>query len=105
MGREYVDDAEKRLKGQCHEIFEYRFFHQNTSPGPIRDVLGPFRILANFCGVIRNFNRLPGVQDTGVATPMCPRHRGVANCYPQLIQICPRHRGVNFDFISHIKPL
>ena len=34
------------LKGQSHEIFCTRFFPQTTPPGPIRDVLGPFRF---FC--------------------------------------------------------
>ena len=31
------------LKGQSHEIFCSRFFPQTALPGPIRDVLGPFR--------------------------------------------------------------
>ncbi len=43
------------LKGQSHEIF------CTPPPGHNRDVLGPFQILANFCEVIRVFNRLPGV--------------------------------------------
>ena len=35
------------LKGQSHEIFVLGFFPQTAPPGPIRDVLGPFRFF--FC--------------------------------------------------------
>jgi len=31
------------LKGQCHEIFECRFFHQIAPPGPIRGTLARFQ--------------------------------------------------------------
>jgi len=33
------------FKGQSHEIFFIFFPHQTAPPGPIRDVLGPFRFL------------------------------------------------------------
>ena len=36
------------LKGHYHEIFVLGFFHQTAQSGYIRDVLGPFWILANF---------------------------------------------------------
>ena len=46
-------------------ILKSGFFHQTTSPGPIRDILEPFSFLANFHGVIQVvLKRLPGVQDT-----------------------------------------
>jgi hypothetical protein len=32
------------LKGQCHEIFDPRFFHQNIRPGLLIKGLKPFRI-------------------------------------------------------------
>jgi hypothetical protein len=32
------------LKGQCHEIFDFRFFHESVSPKPLRLPLGPFNI-------------------------------------------------------------
>ncbi len=32
------------LKGQCHEIFDFRFFHKSVSPKPLRIPLGSFRI-------------------------------------------------------------
>jgi hypothetical protein len=30
------------LKEQCHEIFDFRFFHESVSPKPLRIPLGPF---------------------------------------------------------------
>ena len=42
---------EKNLKGQSHKIGP-SFFHQTAHSGPIRDVLGPFWVLANFHRVI-----------------------------------------------------
>ena len=48
------------LKGQSHEIFVPGFFHQTAHSGPIRDVLGPFLILANFHRVIGVLKRLFG---------------------------------------------
>jgi hypothetical protein len=32
------------LKGQCHDIFNPRFFRLNISPGPLIKGLMPFRI-------------------------------------------------------------
>ncbi len=29
------------LLGQCHEIFDFRFFHESLSPKPVRISLGP----------------------------------------------------------------
>ena len=38
------------------------FFQQTTSPGPIKDILGPFSFLTIFNS---SFKMIPGVQDTG----------------------------------------
>ncbi len=40
-------------RGQCHEIFNFRFFQQTTSPGPDRYAQKRFVIFSNIRGVIR----------------------------------------------------
>jgi hypothetical protein len=30
------------LKGQCHDIFDFRFFHESVSPKSLSIPLGPF---------------------------------------------------------------
>ena len=40
------------LKGQCHKIFEYWFFHQIAPPGPIRGTLRRFRFFPKMRGDI-----------------------------------------------------
>ncbi len=50
--------------GQCHEIFDFRFFYESVSPKPLSILLGPFRF---------EFSTTPpakfaaGVVDTGRA--------------------------------------
>ncbi len=44
------------LKGQCHEIFWFRFFHESSSPRLVKITLGPFQILSKI--------RLPVVSTT-----------------------------------------
>jgi hypothetical protein len=41
------------LKGQCHEIFDFWFFHESVSPKPVSVPLGPFRIFLKIRGDIR----------------------------------------------------
>jgi hypothetical protein len=36
--------AKESLKGQCHEIFDFKFFHESVSPKPLSIPLGPFEI-------------------------------------------------------------
>jgi hypothetical protein len=43
------------LKGQCHEIFCYRFFHESPSPKPLIITVGSFRM----------FSKIRGINDTG----------------------------------------
>ncbi len=47
----FIGIAESRpwisaLKGQCLEIFDFRFFHEPVSPKPLSIPIGPFRILS-----------------------------------------------------------
>ena len=36
------------FKGQCHKIFDIRFYHQITSSGPVRDSLEIYYFWQNF---------------------------------------------------------
>jgi hypothetical protein len=42
------------LKGQCHEIFDFWFFHESVSPKPLSIPLGPFRIFSKIFGDIHS---------------------------------------------------
>ncbi len=35
------------LKGQCHEIFDFRFFHESVSPQPLSILLGSSNVFTN----------------------------------------------------------
>ncbi len=37
-----------RRSRQCHELFCFRFFHESSSPKPLKTTLGSFRILRKF---------------------------------------------------------
>ncbi len=39
----------KRFQGQYHEIFCLRFFHESSSPKPLKITLGSFPIFSNIC--------------------------------------------------------
>jgi hypothetical protein len=55
-----------RLKGQCHEIFDFCFFfHESVSPKPLSIPLGPFQIVLIICGDIHSSRCTTGVVDTG----------------------------------------
>jgi|688.fasta_scaffold2492116_1 hypothetical protein len=53
------------LKGQCPDIFNFRFFHETVSPKPPSIPLGPFRIFSKIHGDIRSSICTTGVVDTG----------------------------------------
>jgi hypothetical protein len=36
------------LKGQCQEIFCFRFFHESSSPNPLKQILRSFQIFQKF---------------------------------------------------------
>jgi hypothetical protein len=42
------------LQGQCHEIFDFRFFHESLSPKPLNIPLGSFRSFLKICLDIRS---------------------------------------------------
>jgi hypothetical protein len=44
------------LKGQCHAIFDPRFFHQSIHPRALIHGLKPFRKWLRFCREIRNIH-------------------------------------------------
>ncbi len=52
------------LKGQCHEIFAFGFFHESVSPQPQSIPLGPFQIFSKIRGDIRKSRCTTGI-DTG----------------------------------------
>ncbi len=60
------------LKGQCHKIFCFRFFHESSFPKPLRIKLGPFLFFSKIPKDIRSINdtvnfptSTAGVVDTG----------------------------------------
>jgi hypothetical protein len=53
------------LKGQCHEIFCFRFFHELPSPKPLKITLGSIRIFSKIRGDILKSRCSTGVNDTG----------------------------------------
>jgi hypothetical protein len=40
--------AKGSLKGQYHEIFYFKFFHESVSPKPLSIQLGPFEFFSRF---------------------------------------------------------
>jgi hypothetical protein len=42
----------KKLTGQCHEIFASDFFHESSSPKPLKITLGSFLIFFKISGHI-----------------------------------------------------
>jgi hypothetical protein len=58
--------AKGNLKGQCHEIFDFKFFHESVSPKPLSIPIGPFEIFLKICGNIRSSRCTTSVvADTG----------------------------------------
>jgi hypothetical protein len=53
------------LKGQCHEIFCFWFFHEPVSPQPQSIPFRPFRIFSKIRGDIRESRCTTGINDTG----------------------------------------
>jgi hypothetical protein len=56
---------EPSLKGQCHEIFDLRFFHESVSPKHLSIPLVPFQIFLKNRGDIHSSRCTTGVIDTG----------------------------------------
>jgi len=55
----------QNLKGQCHEIFCFWFFHESVSPQYQSIPFRPFRIFSKIRGDIRESSCTTGVNDTG----------------------------------------
>ncbi len=55
-----------RLKRQCYQIFDFRFFHESVSPKPLRIPFRPFRIFSKIRGDIRSSRCTTGVVDIDV---------------------------------------
>jgi hypothetical protein len=53
------------LKGQCHEIFCFIFFHELSSPKPLKITLGSFRFFSKIRGDISKSRCTAGINDTG----------------------------------------
>ncbi len=52
------------LKGQCHKVFDFWFFHESVFPKPLSIPLGPFRTFSKLHGDIRSSRFTTGVVDT-----------------------------------------
>jgi hypothetical protein len=54
-----------KLKGQCHKIVCFCFFHESVSPFPQCIPLGPFQIFSKILGEFRKSRCTTGINDTG----------------------------------------
>jgi hypothetical protein len=54
------------LKGQCHDIFASRLFHESSTPKPLKITLGSFRIFGKFAEIFAS-QGAPPVSTTPVA--------------------------------------
>ncbi len=54
----------KSIKGQCHEIFCFRFFHKSFSPKSLIITKGSFRIFSKIRGDFRKSRCTTGINDT-----------------------------------------
>ncbi len=59
------------LKGQCHEIFDFWFFHESVSPQPLSIPLESFRIFLKIRGYIRSSRCITSVVDIGGKFATC----------------------------------
>jgi hypothetical protein len=59
------DHIFKLLKGQCHEIFCFKFFHESPSPKPLIITLGSFQIFLKFAEIFAS-QSAPSVSTTPV---------------------------------------
>ncbi len=57
-------EASLPLKGQCHKIFCFRFFHESPSPKPLKITVGSLRIFSKIRGDIRKSRCTTGVNDS-----------------------------------------
>ncbi len=60
------------LKGQCHEIFCFCFFHESVSPQPQSIPLGPFQIFSKICGDISKSRCTTGINHIDFFVSLVP---------------------------------
>jgi hypothetical protein len=65
IGRRLVRKFWYSLKGQCHEMFDFRLFNESVSPKPLSIPIGPFQIFVKVRGDICSSRCTTGVVDTG----------------------------------------
>jgi hypothetical protein len=53
------------LKGQCHRFFASDFFHESSSPKPLKITLRSFQYFSKIRGDICNSRCTTGINDTG----------------------------------------
>jgi hypothetical protein len=53
------------LKGQCHRFFASDFFHESSSPNPMKTTVGLFQIFSKISGDTRKSSYTTGVNYTG----------------------------------------
>jgi hypothetical protein len=53
------------LKGECHEIFCFWFFHESVCPQPRSIPVGPFQIFSKIRRDIRKSRCTTGINNTG----------------------------------------
>jgi hypothetical protein len=81
------------LKGQCHKILDFWFFHESVSSKPLGIPLGPLQIFSKILGDIRSSRCTPVVVDTG---GKCTKSQDLSS-----LLLFPRCRQ-NFPLVSLI---
>jgi hypothetical protein len=62
--KKYANELLMRLKGQCHEIFCFRFFHESSFLMPLKITLGSFQIFSKILWDIFKSRYTTGSNDT-----------------------------------------
>jgi hypothetical protein len=93
------------LKGQCHKIFCFRFFHESPCPKSLKITLGQFKFFQNFTEIFSS-QGAPPVSTTLVANLPPVLLIPVANLPPvstnwqQICRQCQRHRWQSATVIN-----
>ncbi len=58
----FVSLSIKYLKGQCHEIFCFRFFHESPSPKLMKIALGSYKFFQKFAEILASQGAPPRYQ-------------------------------------------
>jgi hypothetical protein len=79
MYQEYRPRAFEALKGQCHEIFCFRFFHESCSTKPPKILLGSFGIFSKIRRDIRKYSKYAPPVSTTLAANFATGTIGVVD--------------------------